>query len=102
MGAHDVYLPPDEPGMAHRSYLSPDGKSVLLVEMDNDHLWLPCRVVPTDGSSPGRPVGPPGGGCTFGAWSPNGQWMYLTSNAVGDNHIWRQPFPDGRPEQITS
>jgi Tol biopolymer transport system component len=28
--------------------------------------------------------------------------MYLTSNAVGNNHIWRQRFPDGLPEQITS
>ena len=42
------------------------------------------------------------GGCTFGAWSPDGKWIYLTSNAVGGNHIWRQRFPDGRPEQITS
>jgi Tol biopolymer transport system component len=76
--------------MAHRSYLSPDGKWVLLVQMDGDHLWEPCRLVPADGSSPGRQVGPPGGGCTFGAWSPDGKWMYLTSNAVGTNHIWRQ------------
>jgi len=37
--------------MAHLSYPSPDGKWVLLVEMDSDHLWLPCRVVPMDGSS---------------------------------------------------
>jgi Tol biopolymer transport system component len=28
--------------------------------------------------------------------------MYLTSNAGGTNHIWRQRFPDGEPEQITS
>jgi serine/threonine protein kinase len=102
VGRHDVYVPPDEPDMAHRSYLSPDGKSVLLVEMDIDHLWEPCRVVPADGSSPGHKVGPPRGGCTFASWSPDGKWMYFTSNAVGANHIWRQRFPDGKPEQITS
>jgi DNA-binding winged helix-turn-helix (wHTH) protein/Tol biopolymer transport system component len=102
MSERNVYVPPDEPRMAHRSYLSPDGKWVLLVEMDDDHLWEPCRVVPADGSSPGYKVGPPGGGCTFGAWSPDGKWMYLTSNAVGANHIWRQRFPDGQPEQFTS
>jgi serine/threonine protein kinase len=102
MGARDVYLPSGQACMAHRSYLSPDRKSVLLVEMDDDHLWEPCRVVPMGGSSPGYKVGPPGGGCTFAAWSPDGKWMYVTSNAVGENHIWRQRFPDGRPEQLTS
>jgi hypothetical protein len=28
--------------------------------------------------------------------------MYLTSEAGGFNHIWRQRFPDGQPQQITS
>src|SRR4030095_7603061 len=28
-------------------------------------------------------------------------WMYLNSDAGGVNHIWRQRFPDGAPEQIT-
>jgi hypothetical protein len=88
--------------MAHLSYLSPDRKWVLLVEMDQNHAWTPCRAVPVDGKSPGHLVGPPGAGCTFGAWSPDGNWMYLTSNAGGTNHIWRQRFPDGQPEQITS
>ena len=102
MNERSIYIPPDEPDMAHRSYLSPDGNWVLLVEMDIDHLWEPCRVVPANGSSSGMKVGPPGGGCTFGAWSADGKWMYLTSNAVSGNHIWRQRFPDGKPEQITA
>ncbi len=101
-GSHSVYMPASEACMAHRSFLSPDAKSVLLVEMDEDHLWLPCRLVPGDGSSAGHPVGPQAGGCTFAAWSRDGKWMYFTSNAVGANHIWRQRFPDGRPEQLTS
>jgi Tol biopolymer transport system component len=102
LGARDVYLPTDKPAMAHRSYLSPDGKWVLLVEMDQDHLWLPCRLVPMDGSSSGRHVGPLGGGCTFAAWSRDGKWMYFTANPGGAHHIWRQRFPDGEPEQFTS
>jgi len=102
MGARAVYFPEIVPGMAHRSYLSADGKWVLLVEMDQDHIWLPCRLVPMDGSSQGRYVGPLGGGCTVAAWTPDGKWMYFTSDRGGVNHIWRQRFPDGRPEQVTS
>ena len=60
-GSRDVYVPPRERGMAHRSSLSPDRKWVLIAEMDNNG-WLPCRVVPFDGSSRGRTVGPPGAG----------------------------------------
>ncbi len=102
LGARDVYLPTDESAMAHRSYLSPDEKWVLLTEMDQDHFFLPCRLVPMDGSWPGRHVGPLGGSCTSAAWSRDGKWMYFTANPGGVNHIWRQPFPDGQPEQITS
>jgi serine/threonine protein kinase/Tol biopolymer transport system component len=100
IGQHDVYLPPQERGMAHRSYASPDGKWVLLAEMETN--WLPCRVVPIDGRSSGRQVGPPGAPCTFGAWSPDGKWVYLTSKAGGTYHIWRQRFPGGQPQQFTS
>jgi serine/threonine protein kinase len=102
-GAHHrtVYLPAHEHAMTHRSYLSPDGKWVLLVQMDKDHAWASCRIVPIDGSSPGRDVGPPHAGCTFGAWSVDGQWIFVTSDAGGAHHIWRERFPGGQPEQIT-
>ncbi len=103
-GARDVYTPAREQGMAHRSYPSPDGKWALVVEMDGP--WIPCRLVPLDGSSPGRKVGPLDGACTFAAWSPDGKWMYFSSSAGGVFHIWRQRFPAGgvpsKPEQITS
>jgi len=101
IGERDIYVPREEPGMAHRSYPSPDGKWVLLVEMDRDHSWSPCRLVPMDGSSRGRQVGPQQAACTFAAWSPDGRWMYFTSDAGGLNHIWRQRFPDGQPQQFT-
>ena len=97
----DVYVPPRETGMAHRSHLSPDGNSVLVAEMDVDG-WLPCRLVPFSGGV-GKAIGPPNGACFAAAWSPDGQWMYLTSDAGGHGfHIWRQAFPDGVPQQLTT
>jgi eukaryotic-like serine/threonine-protein kinase len=100
--SRDVYVPAHERGMAHRSYPSPDRKSVLLVEMNQAADFTPCRVVPLDGSSTGRLVGPPDASCTFGAWSPDGGWVYLASKAGGAFHIWRQRYPDGVPVQLTS
>ena len=97
-----MYVPAHERGMGHRSYPSPDRSWALVVEMDGTGGWAPCRVVSMDGGSAGRQVGPPGGGCTFGGWSPDGTSIYLSSSAGGAYHIWRQHFPDGAPEQITS
>jgi Tol biopolymer transport system component len=87
--------------MAHRSALSPDGKWVLLAEMDNSG-WLPCRLAPFDASSSGRRVGPQPGACTDVAWSPDGKWMYLGSDSGGDFHIWRQRLDGGAAERITA
>ena len=95
----EVYLPAHDRGMAHYSYLSPDGKWVLMVEMINQ--WIPCRVVPFTGGSPGRQVGPVGAPCSSAAWSPDGKWIYLAAQIAGRYHLWRQRFPDGRPEQFT-
>jgi hypothetical protein len=43
--ARIVYVPESIRGMAHRSYLSPDRKNVLVTEMDNAGM-IPCRLVP--------------------------------------------------------
>jgi eukaryotic-like serine/threonine-protein kinase len=94
----EIYFPAHERGMAHYSYLSPDKKWVLLVEMID--VFHPCRVVPFSGGAPGRLVGPDGV-CTSAAWSPDGQWMYFGVELSGRRHLWRQRFPDGQPEQIT-
>ena len=97
----DVYVPPSENGMAHFSYLSPNGKWVLIVEMGDDGM-VPCRLVPFTGGA-AKPVGPQSGGCLVAAWSPDGKWMYFSSDAGGHGyHVWRQAFPDGELQQITS
>ena len=100
--SRDVYVPPSERGMVHHSYLSPDGRSVLLVEMNERGELLPCEVVPFDGSGSKRVVGPPHAICTSGAWSPDGKWIYVSANSGGHFHIWRQGFPDGPLQQVTS
>jgi len=107
----EIYFPPHERAMAHYSYASPDRKSVLIAEMDRTATWQPCRVLPLDGTSPGKQVGPPGY-CTGAAWSPDGEWMYFSASTeasagagngqiFGIWHLWRQRFPNGTPQQIT-
>ena len=96
----DVYLPKDAIGMAHRSYLSPDSKWVLVAEMGSDG-WGPCRLVPFTGGSEGKQIGPLPSQCTEAAWSPDAQWMYFAANAGGKSHLWRQRFPDDIAEQVT-
>jgi Tol biopolymer transport system component len=101
MGERDVYVPTLEEGMAHRSWLSPDGKWVLFAEMDNIG-WRPCRLLPFDGSSAGQIAGPHKGRCTYAGWSPDGSWMYFSADTGEGFHLWRQRFPKGEAEQITS
>jgi Tol biopolymer transport system component len=98
----EVYAPPGDRSMAHHSYLSPDRRWVLVVEMDSRGEIVPCRVAPFEGSGDVRVVGPPNRACTSGAWSPDGKWVYLTAREGDKFHIWRQRFPNGEPEPVTS
>jgi len=100
--SRDVYVPPGERSMVHHSHLSPDGRWVLVVLMNSLGKLVQCRVVPFDGSGPERLVGPKDATCTTGAWSPDGKWVYVSADPGGQFHIWRQRFPDGTPEQLTS
>jgi eukaryotic-like serine/threonine-protein kinase len=99
--ARDVYLPSGQLGMAHRSYRSPDGRWVLVVEMSK-RGWEPCRLVTFDSASAGRAVGPPGAACTGGAWSPDGQALFVSANDGAGFHLWRQRLSDDRLEQLTA
>jgi len=98
--SRDIYVPPAKRGMAHHSYLSPDGQSVLIVEMNSRGAIVPCRVVPFQGAGPQIEVGLPNTECDSGAWSADGKYIYLDLLTDGF-HLWRQRFPDGKPEQVT-
>jgi len=93
-----VYFPPDDRGMVHLSYPSPDHQWAVVLEMNP--VWQRCRVVPLDGRGNARQVGPTGA-CTSAGWSPDGQWMYFGVEVNGSHHLWRQRFAYGNPEQIT-
>ncbi|HTF45625.1 MAG TPA: winged helix-turn-helix domain-containing protein [Terriglobales bacterium] len=97
----DLYFPSHERAMAHYSSASPDHKSALVVEMDENAGWAPCRLISLDGHFNARTIGPPGP-CTSAGWSPDGVWMYFTASVDGSSRLWRQRVPDGRPEPITS
>jgi DNA-binding winged helix-turn-helix (wHTH) protein len=96
----EIYYPAHERGMAHYSYPSPNRKWALVVEMDGNGEWAPCRLVSIDGGSPARSIGP-SVSCTSAGWSPDGTWMYFSAAVDGRSHLWRQRFPEGPPEQIT-
>jgi DNA-binding winged helix-turn-helix (wHTH) protein len=96
-----VYLPQHERGMTHYGYASPDRQSVLIVEMGPSAGWGRCRLVAFDGHTKGSEVGPDGP-CTSAVWSPDGRWMYFTAVVDGASHVWREPFPSGALQQITS
>jgi Tol biopolymer transport system component len=101
-GARALYFPAHENGMAHRSARSPDGQWVLTAEMNDLSVFTSCRLIPFDGRSSGRLVGPDPARCTNVAWSPNGRFMYFSADAGDGMHLWRQGFPDAKPEQLTS
>jgi len=97
---HEIYLPEHERGMAHYSYPSPDRHWAVVVEMNGNGGWAPCRLISLDGQHPVGSAGPDGA-CTSAGWSPDGSWMYFTAYVDGQSHLWRQRFPGGSPEQIT-
>jgi eukaryotic-like serine/threonine-protein kinase len=97
----ELYFPAHERAMAHYSYASPDRKSALVVEMDGTAHWTACRLISLDGGSQSRSIGP-AGACKSAGWSPDNSWMYFAATVDGRSHLWRQRFPNGEPEQITS
>jgi Tol biopolymer transport system component len=100
-GERDVYLPAGPEAMAHRSWISPDGKWVLVSQMEVNGDWGPCRLVTFGGNGSVAIAGPEAARCTFAGWSPDGKTMYFSADAGDGYHIWRQHFPTGHPEQVT-
>jgi hypothetical protein len=100
-GKRTIYFPAHERAMAHYAAMSPDRKWLLVTEMNKTGGWDPCRVMPFDGSGKPRAVGPDQS-CQSAAWSPDGSWMYFAAFDGVTSHLWRQRFPKGPPEALTS
>ncbi len=100
-GKRRIYFPAHERAMAHYSAVSPDRRWLLITEMTRTGGWDRCRVVPFAGAATGRDVGPPGS-CLSAAWSPDGLWMFFAVHDGSASHLWRQRFPNGPPEPLTS
>ena len=100
-GQRDVYLPPTELGMAHNNAISPDRKWVLIFNEMDAKGFLPCRLVPFDGSNPGQQVGPLKSACVDAIWTPDGHWMLMVANPGAGYQVYRQRFPDGPVAQLT-
>ncbi len=111
-GEREIYFPDHQRAMAHFSMISPDRKSILVVEMNGSGAWQRCRLLPMEAGSKlpvgGVQVGPQGA-CLAAGWSPDGKWMYFNASmntsfhlvVNGANHLWRQRSPDSVAEQIT-
>jgi DNA-binding winged helix-turn-helix (wHTH) protein/Tol biopolymer transport system component len=97
----ELYFPSHRRAMAHYSWASPDRRSALVVEMDENGNWAPCRLISLDGPSVARTIGPQGP-CTSAGWSPDGSQMYFTASVGGTTRLWRQRYPTGTPEPITT
>lgn len=96
---HELYYPQHERGMAHYSFASPSHASAIVVEMDEQGRWAPCKLIDLNGAAPARAVGPPGP-CTYAGWSPDGATMYFIATVDGHSHLWSQSLSGGTPQQI--
>jgi Tol biopolymer transport system component len=79
---------------------SPDGREVVFNSRHEDGTWS-LFVVDADGGVPRR--------LTFDAgdedtpvWSPDGHWIYYTSDQKAGRNVWRIPVTGGRAEQLTT
>ena len=97
----NLYSPPHERGMAHYSYPSPDRRWAIVVEMNGNGDWGPCRLIAVEGQRQTRRVGP-GGRVHVGGLVAGWALDVFRSHDGRTNPLWQQRFPMGEPEQITS
>jgi Tol biopolymer transport system component len=85
------------PGIVGSPAWSPDGTQIAFdARTTNAHIWVvsanggPPRQLTTGSADEMLPV-----------WSPDGHWVYYTSNQSSRQAIWRVASSGGVPEQVT-
>jgi eukaryotic-like serine/threonine-protein kinase len=78
---------------------SPDGRWIAFESEGEDGHWS-VHAMDAGGGRPRRLTqGPSNERLPF--WSRDGKWIYFGSDRTGRDEIWRMPFADGTPEQVT-
>ena len=80
------------------SYISPDGKSVMVRE--NYALQNKIRVIPATGGQP-LSTFDPGPEQQYIRWSADGKSLFFVKTSGGVSNVWRQPLDGGAPRQVT-
>ena len=80
---------------------SPDSRQVAFDSLHEDGSWS-LFVVDADGGVP-RPLTTDSGDESMPVWSPDGRWIYYTSDQKkAGRNVWRIPAAGGRAEQVTT
>ena len=79
---------------------SPDSRQVAFDSRHEDGSWG-LFVVDADGGVP-RPLTTDSGDENCPVWSPDGRWIYYTSDQKAGRNVWRIPAGGGRAEQLTT
>jgi Tol biopolymer transport system component len=78
---------------------SPDGRQVAFDSLHDDGSFS-IFVVDADGGVP-RQLSTDRGDENHPVWSPDGHWIYYTSDQKAGRNVWRIPAAGGRAEQMT-
>ena len=84
-----------------RSWISPDGKLVLVRESAG--AGSKVRVIPAGGGQPIRSFDPVSelGGAGVVRWSADGTALLYVKTVGGVSNIWQRPINGGEPQQLT-
>ncbi len=98
-GTRPVQITRFEEGTPGAPRWAPDGKALVF------HVWREGTAdlfLWKEGDGPARPLFETRADELFADWSPDGRWLYFTSNAESGWQLWRAPITGGSPERLTS